>query len=70
MREKLNAAVAQLQAVSMESGLVGRNNRDDGLVPSLVLLPVSMESGLVGRNNGEVKPLLTEAIGRSQWSPA
>ena len=39
-------------AVSMESGLEGRNNPPAAAVYSRISVAVSMESGLEGRNNG------------------
>ena len=54
--------------VSMESGLVGRNNAPFPSEKSS-RTDVSMESGLVGRNNMKDPELVTEAY-KSQWSPA
>ena len=56
------------KAVSMESGLEGRNN---WVGPSLNsdARPVSMESGLEGRNNS-VGESTVPPDDMSQWSPA
>ena len=57
------------QAVSMESGLDGRNNdavRRQRTPPRMV----SMESGLDGRNNTPRNSLTRFSASTSQWSPA
>ena len=58
------------EAVSMESGLDGRNNELEDLKGVVVSHGVSMESGLDGRNN--VPPAVPRSVIApvSQWSPA
>ena len=59
-----------LTAVSMESGLDGRNNTIGDFEPGRIFEGVSMESGLDGRNNPSNGAWHRPPSPSSQWSPA